>query len=64
VFRWGTSTAIWGTARFSASEQPTEYKLSLSKSAKVLRIEMIGTVKGFKASLQNMIIWAKTGKIR
>jgi hypothetical protein len=64
VFRWGTSAALWGTARFAASEQPTEYKISLSKSAKVLRIEMIGTVKGFKASLQNMIIWAKSGKIR
>ena len=64
VARWGTSTAIWGTSRFSASEQPKEYKLSLAKSAKVLRLGMTGTVKGFKPSLQNMIVWAKQGKIR
>jgi len=27
-------------------------------------MEMKGTVNGFKASLQQMIIWAKQGKIR
>jgi hypothetical protein len=64
VARWGTSTAIWGTSRFSASEQPTEYKVPLSKSAKVLRLGMTGTVNGFKPALQNMIVWAKQGKIR
>ena len=64
VARWGTSTAIWGVSRFSASEQPKEYKLSLSKSAKVLRLGMTGTVNGFKPALQNMIVWAKQGKIR
>ena len=64
VARWGTSTSIWGVSRFSASEQPKEYKLSLSKSAKVLRLGMNGTVSGFKPALQNMIVWAKQGKIR
>jgi len=62
--RWGATGAIWGVARYSASEQPKEYKLSLSKSAKVLRLGMSGTVSGFKPSLQNMIVWAKQGKIR
>ena len=64
TYRWGAATAKWGIARFSASEQPTEYKFPLSKSAKVIRMEMKGTVNGYKASLQNMIIWAKNGKIR
>jgi len=61
---WGAATSIWGTATYGGSAKPKEYKLSLSKSAKVLRMEMRGTVKGYKASLQNMIIWAKQGKIR
>lgn len=64
VARWGTTSSKWGVSRFSKSEQPEEYKLSLSKSAKVLRLGMTGTVNGFKPSLQNMIVWAKQGKIR
>lgn len=64
VARWGTTSSKWGVSRFSKSEQPKEYKLSLSKSAKVLRLGMTGTVNGFKPSLQNMIVWAKQGKIR
>jgi len=62
--RWGSSAAIWGVATYGVSEQPVEYKLPLSRSAKVLRLGMTGTVSGFKPSLQNMIIWAKQGKIR
>ena len=63
-YLWGSSTSLYGAAKYAPSFQPAEYKLSLSKSAKVLRMEMKGTVNGFKASLQNMIIWAKQGKIR
>ena len=51
-------------SKYAVTFQPSEYKLNLTKSAKVLRMEMRGTVKGFKASLQNMTIWAKQGKIR
>jgi len=61
---WGGSTSLYGAAKYAPSYHPTEYKVSLSKSAKVLRLEIIQTVKGFKASLQNMIVWAKQGKIR
>ena len=63
-YLWGGSTSLYGAAKYAPAFQPAEYKLSLSKSAKVLRMEMKGTVNGFKASLQNMIIWAKQGKIR
>jgi len=63
-YLWGSSTSLYGAAKFAPSFQPSEYKMSLSKSAKVLRMEMKGTVNGFKASLQNMVIWAKQGKIR
>ena len=63
-FLYGGSTSLYGAAKYLPSYHPTEYKVSLSKAAKVLRLEIIQTVKGFKASLQNMIVWAKQGKIR
>jgi len=52
------------TAKYAPSYSPEEYKISLSKAAKVVRFEVIQTVKGFKASLQNITILAKQGKIR
>jgi len=58
------STPAQARNKYAPSFQPTEYKVSLSKAAKVVRLEVIQTVSGFKASLQNMTIWAKQGKIR
>ena len=63
-YLWGKSTSLYGQAKFAPSMQPSEYKLSLGKSAKVVRLGMIGTINGFKASIQNMTVWAKQGKIR
>ena len=65
----GGVTSLWGVGKYAAAKyapsfQPSEYKVSLSKAAKVVRFEVIQTVKGFKASLQNMTILAKQGKIR
>ena len=62
-------TSLWGagkyaTAKYAPSFQPSEYKVSLSKAAKVVRFGVIQTVNGFKASLQNITILAKQGKIR
>jgi len=61
---WGAPSSKWGEATYAGTAKPVEYKSSLSRSAKVLRMEMRGTINGYKASLQNMIIWAKKGKIR
>lgn len=65
----GGVNALWGqgkygNAKYATSFQPTEYKVSMSKAAKVVRLQIIQTVSGFKASLQNISIWAKQGKIR
>jgi len=64
TYYWGKSGSLYGAAKYAPAFQPSEYKIPLSKSAKVLRLEMKGTMNGFKASLQNMTIWAKRGKIR
>ena len=65
----GGVSSLWGVGKYGAAKyapafQPAEYKVSLSKAAKVVRLEIIQTVSGFKASLQNITIWAKQGKIR
>jgi len=59
-----SGTTLYGSAKYAPAFHPKEYKVSLSRAAKVLRLEVIQTVKGFKASLLNMSIWAKQGKIR
>ena len=61
-YLWGQGK--YGSAKYAPSFQPTEYKVSMSKAAKVVRLQIIQTVSGFKASLQNISIWAKQGKIR
>jgi len=65
----GGVNALWGqgkygNAKYAPAFQPTEYKVSMSRAAKVVRLQIIQTVSGFKASLQNISIWAKQGKIR
>ena len=66
---WGNSTTLYSTpqqakSKYAPAFQPSEYKVSMSKAAKVVRLEIIQTVAGFKAALQNITIWAKQGKIR
>ncbi len=67
---WNT---VAGTQPTACSSNPAtyspiygseEYTIPLSGTAKALQIEMIGNIKGHKASLQNMAITAKQGKIR
>ena len=59
-----SGTSLYGVAKYSPAFQPAEYKVSMSKAAKVVRLEILQTVKGFKSALQNITIWAKQGKIR
>ena len=66
---WGNNTSLYSTpqqgkSKYAPAFQPAEYKVSMSKAAKVVRLEIIQTVAGFKAALQNITIWAKQGKIR
>jgi len=66
---WGNSTTLYSTpqqakSKYAPAFQPSEYKVSMSKAAKVVRLEIIQTVAGFKSALQNITIWAKQGKIR
>jgi len=61
---WGAANSIWGVATWSPGFNPTEYKIPLSRTGKVIQIEMSSDINGYKASLQNMTLLAKQGKIR
>lgn len=61
---WGSATSLFGSSVYTPQPSPREYKLSLGKSAKEVQFEMVGSVKGNKASLQNVTALAKPGKIR
>ena len=66
VFKYGSGTysnALYPIA-YSGTAGMTEYKKSLGMSGKVLQFELTQKIKGFKASLQNLNIVAKIGKIR
>jgi hypothetical protein len=61
---FGDSTSLYGNVKYAPLFFPKEYRLNLSKAAKVVQIEMINLIKGFKGSLQSMTVLAKEGKIR
>ena len=57
----GTPTAPTASVNTNTTQIATT---AFVEAAKVIRLQVIQTVKGFKASLQNISIWAKQGKIR
>jgi hypothetical protein len=64
VFLWNAPTSLYSSATYSPGYNPTEYKIPLSRTGKVLQIEMKAGINGYKASLQSMALLAKEGKIR
>jgi len=64
TYVYGGTGSLFGSAKYATSGKPIEYKISMGKSAKEVQIEMTGSVKGYKASLQNMTLLAKAGKVR
>ena len=61
---YGSSSSLFGTSKYSPLFFPREYRVNMSKSAKVVQIEMINLINGYKGSLQSMTVLAKEGKIR
>ena len=63
VYKYGSGT--YSNAQFLvAVSDIMEFKKSLGMSGKVLQFELTQKIKGYKASLQNLNIIAKIGKIR
>ena len=61
---FGASTSLYGTSKYTPIYGMKEYNMPLTGSAKHLQIEMSGETAGFTASLQDMTLLYKQGKIR
>ena len=61
---WGGSTSLYGASKYTPIYGLNEYNLPLSGSAKFLKLEMTSETAGYVASLQDMTLLFKQGKIR
>ncbi len=61
---FGASTSLYGTSKYAPLFGMREYNVPLTGSAKYLQLEMSGETNGYVASLQDMTLLYKQGKIR
>jgi len=61
---WGASTSLYGTSKYAPYYTFKEYGVSLSGRAKFIKLEMNAITAGYVASLQDMSLLFKQGKIR
>ena len=64
VALFGNSTSLWGDVKYTPVYGLKEYNIPLTGSAKHLQIEMAAETNGYVASLQDMTLLYKQGKIR
>lgn len=57
-------TTFYGVAKYASSAGPKEYKISLGRTGKTIRIKMTTEVNGNYSSLVNTMLLTKQGKIR
>jgi hypothetical protein len=61
---WGDSTSLYGTSKFTPIYGLQEYKTPLTGSAKHLKINLAVASNGYDASIQDLTLLHKEGKIR
>ena len=64
VALFGASTSLYGASKYTPIYGLKEYNIPLTGSAKHLQIEMAAETNGYVASLQDMTLLYKQGKIR
>jgi len=64
VSLYGASTSLYGASKYTPLYGLKEYNVPLTGSAKHLQIEMSAETNGYVASLQDMTLLYKQGKIR
>ena len=62
-YKFGSSDALFGTAKYAPIYGLKEVGLPLAGDAKYLRFEMDGVTNGYKASLQSITLLYKQGKV-
>ena len=63
-YLWGDATSLYGAAKYAPIYGLREYNVPLSGSAKFLQLEMSAETAGYTASLQDLTLLYKEGKIR
>jgi hypothetical protein len=61
---WGASTSLWGDVKYTPIYGLKEYQTALTGSAKHLKLNLSIVSNGYNASLQDLAIISKQGKIR
>ena len=61
---YGASTSLYGTAKFTKKIGPSEYKIPLARTGKVVKFKMITEVVGDFSSLVSATLLTKQGKTR
>jgi len=61
---WGAATSLYGDALYASQSGPKEYKLSLARTGKVIKLKMVTEVDGNYFSLVTTTLLTKQGKIR
>ena len=61
---WGAATSLYGAAKFTPIYGLKEYKTPLTGSAKHLKLNMSISSNGYDASIQDLTLLHKEGKIR
>ncbi len=64
TYLWGSSSSLYGAAKYAPAAGPKEYKVPLARTGKTIRIKMTFEVKGNYSSLVNTTLLTKKGKIR
>lgn len=64
VYLYGKLNSLFGTSTYTSPEGPKEYKVSLARTGKVIRLKMTVEVNGNYSSLVNTTLLTKQGKIR
>ena len=63
-YLYGAASSLYGAAKYAPTSGPKEYKVSLARTGKTLRIKMTFDVKGRYSSLINLTLFTKQGKTR
>tara|TARA_R110002020_G_scaffold461784_1_gene680889 strand:+ start:1872 stop:3527 length:1656 start_codon:yes stop_codon:yes gene_type:complete len=64
TFLYGSSSSLYGKAKYAPIAGPREYKVPLARTGKNIRIKMVVEVNGHHSSLINTTLLTKQGKIR
>ena len=64
VALWGASTSLWGDVKYTPIYGLQEYQTALTGSAKHLKLNLSIVSNGYNASLQDLAIISKQGKVR